>query len=367
MGNNRIYILIVCIIALTIEGLGMELDMHKPTVLVTGGAGYIGSNTAWLLANKGYQVVILDNMRYGQHFYPSWARVILADFADQTILDQLFTHYNVQAVMHFAGLIEVGRSGKDPSTFYQENVAKIFNLLNKMREYQIDKFIFSSSAAVYGTPKRIPITEEDPCNPVNTYGNTKYTVEKILQDYSHAYGLKFVALRYFNAAGADIENMLGERHEPETHAIPLLLEAADKGEPFYIFGDDYGTPDGTCIRDYLHVKDLAVAHYKALKYLDIHKTGIFNLGTGIGVSVKELVATVKRITGLSVEIVVQGRRDGDPDRLVADATKANQILGWIPEYSYIETIVADAWGFYQKKDISMHCDSDQHCQQRSTF
>ncbi|HJM68699.1 MAG TPA: UDP-glucose 4-epimerase GalE [Candidatus Babeliales bacterium] len=345
----------------------MELDIHKPTVLVTGGAGYIGSNTARLLASKGYQVVILDSMRYGQHFYPSWARIIKADFADQSVLDQLFTHYNVQAVMHFAGLIEVGRSVKDPSVFYQENVTKVFSLLNKMREYQIDKFIFSSSAAVYGKPKTFPITEESPCNPVNAYGNTKYNVEKILQDYSTAYGLRFVALRYFNAAGADTENMLGERHEPETHIIPLLLQAAHNGATFNLFGDDYDTPDGSCIRDYLHVKDLATAHYKALGYLNTHKTGIFNLGTGMGVSNKELVAMVKKVTGLSFEVLIKDRREGDPDRLVADASKANRELGWIPEHSYIETIITDAWGFYQKKDTRMHCDSDQHYQQRMTL
>lgn len=366
LGKNWYNFLITCLIGLTVKGLVMELDVHKPTILVTGGAGYIGSNAAFLLSQQGYQVVIIDNFKHGQQFYPDWARVIKCDFSDQSILDQIFTHYNVEAVMHFAGLIEVGASVRDPKIFYEENVVKVLKLLNKMQEHGIDKFVFSSSAAVYGTPTKVPIVEEHPCNPINPYGNTKYAVECMLSDFSRAYGLNFVALRYFNAAGADVENGLGERHKPETHVIPLLLEAAQSGETFSIFGNDYQTPDGTCIRDYLHVKDLASAHYKALKFLDGNKSAVFNLGTGIGASVSELVNMVTKQTGLSINVEVKKRRSGDPDRLVADPSRASTLLGWKPEYSSLETIIADAWLFYQKPDAVLYY-SDQSYQQSSVF
>lgn len=325
----------------------------KPTVLIAGGAGYIGSHTALLMAQKGYKIIILDTLIHGQTFDHSWATLIQKDFADVQTLDEIFTHNNVQAVMHFAAFIEVGRSVKEPFAFYENNVTKTLILLERMIKHNVKKFIFSSSCAVYGIPTQIPLIEDHQKHPISPYGTSKLMVEMALQELHTAYDLQFVGLRYFNASGALPEFGLKEQHKPETHVLPLLIEAALQGKPFYIFGDDYPTPDGTCIRDFLHVADIADAHAKALEYLQANKpSDFFNLGTGSGFSIKELISAVEHITNRKIQTVIHRRRAGDPAQLVADPTRAFNALHWKPEHSDLNYILQTASAQYTSDLLS---------------
>jgi UDP-glucose 4-epimerase len=315
----------------------------KKTILVPGGAGYIGSHTAYLLAQKNYHVIILDNFTHNQTVDLSWATVIKNDFGDEKILNKIFTNYQIDAVMHFAAFIEVGESVKQPQRFYQNNVIKTITLLNHMLKHNVKKVIFSSSCAVYGEPKKIPMDETNPYNPISPYGKNKLAIEFALQDYAKAYDLKYVSLRYFNAAGA-LPNMgLGEQHDPETHIIPLIIRALKNRKPFKIFGEDYDTPDGSCIRDYIHVLDIANAHLLALDYLEkTGKSDAFNLGSGTGFSVKEMITNIENMSGQKMITQKHDRRPGDPAILLADPSKAKKLLGWKPTNSDIKTILSSA-------------------------
>jgi len=318
----------------------------QPTVLVIGGAGYIGSHTAYLLAQRNYKVIILDSFVHHQYFNPSWATVIKNDFADTQTLNDIFTTYSIDAVMHFAACIEVGESVKNPLKFYENNVSKTIALLNAMKSHNVNKLIFSSSCAVYGTPQQLPLTENHQKNPISPYGKTKLMIEAILEDLSAAYDFNYVSLRYFNAAGALPEEQLGEQHKPETHIIPLLLQAALNKLPFNIFGDDYNTKDGTAVRDYLHVLDIGHAHLAALEHLNNgNPSDCFNLGTGNGISVKEMITAVENVCRQPINKNWHKRRAGDPPVLVADPSKAQTILNWQPKYSEIEFILKSALAF----------------------
>lgn len=323
---------------------GVQVGNTKQTVLVTGGAGYIGSHTAWLLAQQGYNVVILDKFIYDQPFNHAWAHIVRGDCADQQVLGAIFTQYHVDAVIHFSGFIAVGESVQNPLKYYENNVGKTVELLRCMRKHGVNTFIFSSSAAVYGIPNQIPILEDHATLPINPYGRTKLIIEQVLQDCAHAHGLKFVALRYFNACGAQPEEGLGEFHKPETHLIPLALRAVMENTTFNVFGDDYQTADGTCVRDYLHVRDLATAHVQALQYLQQGgASDVFNLGTGTGYSVKQVLDMISSVCGNKIKYVVQARRAGDPAVLVADARKAERVLNWKAQYSDLQKIVESAY------------------------
>lgn len=329
---------------------GHELNASKK-ILVTGGAGYIGSHTAQLLHASGYQVIILDTLHHNQTFKHPWAEVIKGDVGDSQILTSIFQTHEIDAVMHFAGSIEVGLSMTHPSEFYQNNVTNTLRLLDTMRAHGVKKCIFASSCSVFGSPVYVPMDEKHPLAPVSPYAKTKLAVEYALQDYANTYDLRYVVLRYFNAAGASPELDLGEQHEPETHVIPLLLRAIQNDTPFTLFGTDYDTPDGTCIRDYIHVKDIAQAHVQALNYLDKGgESDVFNLGSGTGYSVRQLIDVATNVCRKQVKIVIALRRAGDTSTLVANAQKAKDVLGWVPEYSGLENIVASAWLWEQKKD-----------------
>ncbi|MCK4265245.1 UDP-glucose 4-epimerase GalE [Candidatus Babeliales bacterium] len=324
----------------------------KKTVLVTGGAGYIGSHTAYLLAQQGYDVIIIDKLLHNQPFNHNWCTLIKEDFANKDVLKDIFKSYNVDSVVHFAAFIEVGESVIYPQRFYENNVLKTFELLDSMLTHGVKKFIYSSSCAVYGNPIKIPMDENHPKNPVSPYGKNKLAVEFILEDYSKAYDLKYIALRYFNAAGAFPEAGLGEMHNPETHIIPLLLRAILSQKPFKIFGDNYNSKDGTCIRDYVHVRDISDAHVKALDHLE--KTGasdFFNLGTGTGYTVKELINSAEKICAAKANLIYAERRDGDVDALVADLSKASDILNWKPAFSNLEFILKSALRWEEKVSL----------------
>ncbi len=326
--------------------------MQQKAVLITGGAGYIGSHTALLMAQNGYQVIILDSLGYQQTLNAPWATFINDDFANQTTLSHIFSNYNIQAVMHFAAFIEVNASIADPRIYYQNNVTKTCTLLQSMLEHKIHHFIFSSSCALYGIPEYTPIDETHPKSPIMPYGSSKHMVETILHDFAHAYNLDFVSLRYFNAAGAQPEHNLGEQHQPETHIIPLLLRALRMQKPFKIFGTDYDTPDGTCIRDFLHVKDIAIAHYLALQHLEQgNPSDCFNLGTGNGTSIKELIEAAQQTFGVKLHIVHDKRREGDPAILVANAQKAKHILNWQPQHSNLKHILHSAHEYIIKQQM----------------
>ena len=330
------------------------MNLAKQTILVTGGAGYIGSHAVKALQEQGFQVVILDNLVYG---HPDLAEVNLpakltiGDISDRSFLDRLFSTTKIDAVMHFAAFAYVGESVTDPAKYYWNNVVGTMTLLDAMREHGITNFVFSSTCATYGVPDSIPITEEHPQRPINPYGAGKLAVERILQDYDTAYGLKSVIFRYFNAAGADPDGLLGEDHQPETHLIPLVLQAAaGKRAAVSIFGTDYDTPDGTCIRDYIHVTDLAQAHVLGLKYLlDRQVSQIFNLGNGSGFSVRQVIDTVRSVAGKEVPFEECPRRAGDPAVLIGSSIKARQILGWEPQYADLTTIIRHAWNWHQKR------------------
>lgn len=319
--------------------------MHK-TVLITGGAGYVGSHIALKLAHHGYNIIIIDNFHQQQHFHAPWATVIKSDFANEEQLHTIFSSYPIDAVIHCAAFIEVGTSIKEPRIYYQNNLFKTGKLLNAMLSHGVRKIIFSSSCAVYGIPQEIPITEDHPRNPISVYGKTKAMVEEMLIDFDHAYDLKFISLRYFNAAGAQADQYLGEQHKPETHIIPLLLQAIHQQKPFTLFGNDYETPDGSCIRDFLHVTDIAHAHLLALQHLDHHKpSDFFNLGTGRGISIKQLIKTAEQLFATSVKLIIEKRRPGDPARLIADPSKVELVLGWRARHSDIEYILQSAYAY----------------------
>jgi UDP-glucose 4-epimerase len=316
----------------------------KQTILVTGGAGYIGSHTAFLLAQQGYNVIILDTLVHDQIFTHTWATFIKGNCGDRALLEKIFTQYSINTVMHFAAYIEVGESVTNPLKYYQNNVTNTLNLLESMLAHNIRNFIFSSSCAVYGIPETNFIAEDHPKNPISPYGITKYIIEKVLEDLHTAHKLEYVSLRYFNAVGALPEYGLYEQHKPETHLIPLLLQAAITQKPFYIFGTDHPTPDGSCIRDFLHVWDIAHAHAKAVTHLKTGKpSDCFNLGTGYGLSVKQMIAHVEQITKTKLNTLPVKNRAGDPPILVANASKAHDILGWRPHYSDITFIIQSAY------------------------
>ncbi len=315
------------------------------TILVVGGAGYIGSHMVKMLLKAGYQVITLDNLSTGYRDAVVGGDFIFGDIADRGCLDRLFSGYSIDGIMHFASFIQVGESVQYPNKYYQNNVAATLNLLDAMVAHHIPALIFSSSAAVFGEPAYTPIDEQHPKQPINPYGLSKWMIEQILTDYDHAYGLKSVCLRYFNAAGADPEGQLGERHDPETHLIPLVLQAASqRRDSITIFGQDYDTPDGTCIRDYIHINDLCQAHWLALEYLLQGGTSTaYNLGNGAGFSVKEVIEVAKEVTKKPFTVVIGERRIGDPARLVADSKQAQIQLGWQPQYADLTTIIAHAW------------------------
>lgn len=330
------------------------MSQDQPTVLVTGGAGYIGSHAVLALQQAGYNPIVLDNLVYGHRELVDEVlkvELIEGDTNDRALLDRLFAGRPIDAVMHFAAYAYVGESVTTPDKYYRNNVVGTLTLLEAMKEAGIDKFVFSSTCATYGVPETIPIPEDHPQNPINPYGMTKLMVEHILSDFDKAYNLRSVRFRYFNAAGAHPEGLLGEDHDPETHLIPLTLFAAlGKRHSISIFGTDYPTPDGTCIRDYIHVLDLATAHVLGLKYLlQGGKTEAFNLGNGSGFSVREVIDTAREVTGREIKAVECDRRPGDPPSLVGTAEKARQILGWNPQHSELREIMTHAWRWHQKR------------------
>lgn len=321
-------------------------------VLVCGGAGYIGSHINKQLNKEGYETVVFDNLVYGHREAVKWGDFIQGDLKNIDEIEAAFQKYKIDAVFHFAAYAYVGESVEKPEKYYYNNVSNTLNLLQVMKKYGCNKIIFSSTCATYGEPEKAPITEEMPQNPINPYGASKLMVERIFKDYSKAYGLKFVVLRYFNAAGADPEGEIGESHTPETHLIPLVLDAASgKRQDIKIFGTDYDTPDGSCIRDYIHVYDLATAHLAALYYLEEGKeSDFFNLGNALGTSVLEVVKSVKKVTGREFTVAMTDRRAGDPAKLVGSSEKARKVLGWKPIYGDIDTIVEHAWKWHEKAE-----------------
>jgi UDP-arabinose 4-epimerase len=317
----------------------------KSTVLVTGGAGYIGSHACKALAQAGYTPVTCDNLVHGHEWAVQWGPLEVGDIADRARLDEVIAKHQPVAIMHFAAFAYVGESVQDPGKYYRNNVAGTLTLLEAARDHGIDRFIFSSTCATYGVPQQVPIREDHPQNPINPYGATKWMIERILADFDQAHGLRSIALRYFNAAGADPEGQIGEAHDPETHLIPLVLDAAmGTRSAIQVFGDDYDTPDGTCIRDYIHVTDLANAHVLALKALEQGaESNRYNLGNGQGYSVKEVIAVAEAVTGKSIAVQIGPRRAGDPARLVGDATRAVSELGWQPRFHQLPQIIETAW------------------------
>jgi len=326
----------------------------KPTILVTGGAGYIGSHAVLALKKSGYQVIILDNLVYGhQDLVENVLQVemIIGDTGDRPLLDQVFQTHKIDAVMHFSAYAYVGESVTNPEKYYRNNVVGTLTLLEAMLAADVKKFVFSSTCATYGVPQTIPIPEDHPQNPINPYGMTKLMVEKILADFNTAYDFRSVCFRYFNAAGAEPNGLLGEDHNPETHLIPLtLLTALGQREAISIFGLDYPTADGTCFRDYIHVNDLADAHILGLEYLLNGGTSdFFNLGNSNGFSVKEVIATAEQVTGRKIVVIESDCRPGDPPALVGTSEKARKILGWQPQYSDLHTIISHAWQWHQHR------------------
>ncbi|MDM8563036.1 UDP-glucose 4-epimerase GalE [Candidatus Marithioploca araucensis] len=316
------------------------------TILVVGGAGYIGAHMVKMLLAAGYHVVTLDNLSRGhRNAIASSDDFVFGDIADRAGLDRLFTGYKFDAVMHFAGFFRVGESMENPSIYYQNNAAATLNLLDAMVAHQVNICIFSSSATIFGEPNYLPIDEQHPKQPVNPYGWSKWMVEQMLVDYDRAYGLKSICLRYFNAAGADPEGQLGGYHTDETCLIPLALQAASgRRESITVFGQDYDTPDGTCIRDYIHIEDLCQAHLLALKQLlNGAESAAYNLGNGSGFSVKQVIDIAEEIVKKPIPVIMGKRRAGDPIRLVADSKLAQTQLGWQPKYAKLETIIAHAW------------------------
>ncbi|MBO7643237.1 MAG: UDP-glucose 4-epimerase GalE [Alphaproteobacteria bacterium] len=315
-------------------------------ILVMGGAGYIGSHTVRHLLDNGYDVVVADNLVYGhREAVDARAKFVYADLLDEKSLDTLFNENPVDAVIHFAAFAYVGESVSEPEKYYYNNVVGTVNLLHVMMTHNVNKIVFSSTCATYGEPQYTPIDEKHAQCPINPYGRTKLMIEQIFADYERAYGLQHIALRYFNAAGCSADGTIGESHDPETHIIPLVLKAiTGERDCIKVFGTDYDTPDGTCIRDYIHVEDLALAHRLALEKLGEYN-GCINLGTGIGTSVREIIAAAERVSGKTCPVEYAPRRAGDPARLFANNTKAAEILGWKPKYTNIEDIIRTAWNW----------------------
>jgi UDP-glucose 4-epimerase len=319
-------------------------------ILIVGGAGYIGSHINKKLTKQGYKNVVFYNLSSGKKELVKWGEFFEGDLGKIEDVRAVFKKYPIEAVLHFAAFKAVGESVTDPQKYYKNNVANTLNLFEVMKENGVNKFIFSSSAATFGEPQYIPIDEKHPTNPINPYGETKLMVEHIMRDYDKAYEMRYISLRYFNACGADLEADVGEWPGSSANLIPLTLDAAiGRREDIKVFGDDYPTPDGTCVRDYIHVTDLAEAHVLALKkLLNGGDSDVFNLGNGKGFSVKEVIDMAKRVTGINFKVIMAERRAGDPPVLVADAKKAKEILGWSPQYADLETIVTSAWKWHQK-------------------
>jgi len=317
-------------------------SMH---ILVVGGAGYIGSHMVSVLSKQSCQITVLDNLSTGYRDAVLAGEFIEGDLADTDLLDRLFKVNSFDVVMHFASSIMVGESVSEPSKYYQNNVVNTLNLLDAMVEHDVMHFIFSSSAAIFGEPEYLPIDELHPKAPVSPYGHSKLMVEQVLADYDNAYDLKSICLRYFNAAGANLEGMLGERHDPETHLIPLALQVASgRREAITVYGKDYDTDDGTCVRDYIHVQDLCSAHWLALQHLQKHQASCqFNLGNGKGFSVQQVIDVCSAVTGSTIPVCEGQRRAGDPAVLVSDASLAKRKLGWNPKYHRLERMVLDTW------------------------
>ncbi|MFW8587290.1 UDP-glucose 4-epimerase GalE [Rhizobium beringeri] len=325
--------------------------MAGETVLVVGGAGYIGSHTCLDLANKGYAPVVFDNFSNGHREFVRWGPAEEGDIRDRARLDEVLAKHKPAAILHFAALIEVGESVKDPVSFYENNVIGTLTLLSAAQAAGINAFVFSSTCATYGLPQSVPLDETHRQVPINPYGRTKYIVEQALADYDQYRSLRSVVLRYFNAAGADFEGRIGEWHQPETHAIPLAIDAAlGRRQGFKVFGSDYETRDGTCVRDYIHVLDLADAHVRAVEYL--LKGGdpvALNLGTGTGTTVKELLGAIEEVSNRPFPVEYIGRREGDSHTLVANNDKARDVLGWVPQYDLSE-IIRSAWDWHAKSN-----------------
>ena len=314
-------------------------------VLVTGGAGYVGSHACKALARAGYTPIAYDNLVHGHEWAVRWGPLEKGDILDKVRLDEVLGKYRPEAVMHFAAFAYVGESVGNPGKYYRNNLCGTVTLLESMRDHEVDRIVFSSSCSTYGVPESLPIKETHPQNPVNPYGASKRMVERMLEDFDAAHGIKSVCLRYFNAAGADPDGEIGEDHDPETHLIPLVLRTALGQRPAVaVYGGDYPTPDGTCIRDYVHVADLADAHVGALRFLEERRASDrFNLGTGRGASVKNVLEAARRVTGRRIAAEVVARRPGDPPQLVADPTRAVETLGWRPKYPELEVQIEHAW------------------------
>ena len=325
--------------------------MNNEKILVVGGAGYIGSHMVKDLLSRGYDVITLDNLSTGHQDLLPGGTFVEGDLGDREVLNRIFKNHKISAVMHFAAFSLVGESVEDPLKYYRNNLSATTTLLSAMIQYRVKRFIFSSTAAVYGEPEQIPITEKHPCNPTNPYGTSKIAIEKMLQDCDSAYGLKYISLRYFNASGADESGMIGERHSRETHLIPLVLKVAvGERENISIYGTDYPTQDGTCIRDYIHVSDLTQAHLLALKALLSDKqSAVYNLGNNQGYSVREVIELAEKVTGKQIPILEADRRPGDPARLIASSEKIKSSLGWRPKYENLETIIKTAWVWHQRE------------------
>ena len=326
--------------------------MHNrdQAVLVVGGAGYIGSHMVKLLVDEGYRVVVLDNLSTGHRQLVTGGSFVKGNLGDTAILDQIFDSENINAVMHFAAFSLVGESVQVPMKYYRNNLAETMSLVEAMIRHDVKRFIFSSTAAVYGEPEKVPIEEDHPCRPTNPYGNTKLAVERMLGDCDRAYGFKSICLRYFNAAGAHVSGEIGEMHEPESHLIPLALRSALTSTAVKIFGTDYPNEDGTCVRDYVHVSDLAQAHLLALQALnDGCGSAVFNLGNSVGYTVRQVIEAARRVTGRPIEAVAHDRRSGDPAVLVASSDKIRRELGWSPEFEDLEKIIATAWAWHKKE------------------
>ncbi len=319
-------------------------------ILVTGGAGYIGSHFVKFLRKQNQRVVVFDNFSRGHvEAVPKDVELDNVDILNYDALISAMSRYDIDAIVHFAAFAYVGESVENPLMYYENNVVGSFNLIKAAVERRVGKFIFSSTCSLYGNPDKVPISEDESVKPINPYAETKLTIEKMLRDVDAAHFLKYVALRYFNAAGADPEGEIGESHDPEPHLIPIIMQTAlGKREKLFVFGNDYPTKDGTAIRDYIHVNDLADAHWRALKYLDDNKSDIFNLGTGAGYSVLEMIETAEKVTGKKINYEITGRRAGDPAILVADNTKAKKVLGWQPQFG-LEEIMRTAWNWHRNQ------------------
>ncbi|MEX2264779.1 MAG: UDP-glucose 4-epimerase GalE [Bryobacteraceae bacterium] len=324
-------------------------NADKRRILVTGGAGYIGSHTVLALLERGYDVTVVDDLSRGLRHNVPGKRLWEISLQDRAPLQRLFAQYKFDAVVHFAAFTYVDESSRRPGLYFRNNVGGSLELLDTMVEAGVSHIVFSSTAAVYGVPAQIPIPENIPFHPVNPYGESKVMVERMLGWFDRIHSLRNVSLRYFNAAGADPQGRLGEEHDPETHLIPLLLRAATTRQPITVFGDDYDTPDGTCIRDYIHVTDLAEAHALALDWLlGGGASGAFNVGTGQGHSVREVMRVVEEVTGTAVPFAIGSRREGDPPALVADSAKLRRTLAWTPRYSDLHQIISTAWNFERR-------------------